>query len=54
MEKFLTCEEVAEVCRVKVTTVWAWIREGKLKAFRLGRDYRVKKEDLDAFIETAV
>ena len=32
MEKFYTCEEVAEMYRVKVSTVWAWVRAGKLKA----------------------
>ncbi len=51
MEKLLTCEQVAERYGVKVTTVWAWIREKKLPAIRIGKGYRVKLEDLEAFEE---
>ena len=50
MEKFYTtCEEVAEMYRVKVSTVWAWVRAGKLKAVRVGKQYRIPKEALDEF-----
>ena len=51
MEKYLTCEQVAERYGVKVITVWAWIREKKLPAIRIGKGYRVKPEDLEAFEE---
>lgn len=51
MEKYLTCEQVAERYGVKVITVWAWIREKKLPAIRIGKGYRVKLEDLEAFEE---
>ena len=49
MEKFYTCEEVADMYRVKLTTVWAWIREGKLRAISIGKSYRIRKEDLEEF-----
>ena len=49
MEKLLTCSQVAERYGVKVITVWAWIREKKLPAIRIGKGYRVKPEDLEAF-----
>jgi excisionase family DNA binding protein len=52
LEKYLTCEQVAERYGVKVMTVWAWIREKKLPAIRIGKGYRVKPEDLEAFEET--
>ena len=52
MEKFYTCEEVAEMYRVKVSTVWAWVRAGKLKAVRIGRFYRITKEALAEFEKT--
>ena len=51
MEKYLTCEQVAEKYGVKVITVWAWIREKKLPAIRIGRGYRIRPEDLEAFEE---
>lgn len=44
-----TCEEVAERYKVKVITVWEWIRQKKLGAIKLGREYRVSEEDLKIF-----
>ena len=44
-------KEVAEKFKVTYLTVFRWIKSGKLKAFRVGKQYRVKQEDLEAFIE---
>ena len=50
MEKFYDCKQVAERYGVKITTVWEWIRTGKLRAIRVGKQYRVRKDAL-AFFE---
>ncbi len=52
MEKYLSCEQVAEKFGVKVITVWAWIREKKLPAIRIGKGYRITPEDLAEFEES--
>lgn len=44
-------KEVAEKFKVTYLTVFRWIKSGKLKAFKVGKQYRVKQEDLEAFIE---
>ena len=49
MKKFYTCKDVADRYGVKVTTVWEWIRTGKLKAVHIGRNYRVTEEALMSF-----
>lgn len=49
MSEMFTCEEVANRYRVKVLTVWEWIRKGKMSAIKLGRDYRISEEDLKKF-----
>lgn len=49
MEKYFTCNDVAERYGVKVATVWEWVRQGKLKAMQTGKLYRIKQADLDAF-----
>lgn len=49
MEKFYDCKQVAEHYGVKITTVWDWIRAGKLKAVRVGKQYRIPKEALAEF-----
>lgn len=49
MHTYYTCEEIAKMYRVKVITVWEWIRSKKLPAMKLGRDYRITDEDIKAF-----
>lgn len=49
MDKLYNCDEVAKRYGVKVETVWAWIREGKLKAVRIGKLYRIKESALSEF-----
>ena len=49
LAQMFTCEEVAERYKVKVITVWEWIRQKKLSAIKLGREYRISEEDLNAF-----
>lgn len=52
MEKLYTCEEIAERYKVKVKTVWEWVRTAKLPAVKIGKMYRVQEKDLAAFEET--
>ena len=49
MEKFYSCEQVAERYGVKLTTVWNWIRTHKLPAVKVGKQYRVTADALNAF-----
>lgn len=49
-EKYYTIEEIAKILKVVYLTVYRWIQSGKLVAFKAGKQYRVKKEDLDSFI----
>ncbi|HBF65573.1 MAG TPA: excisionase [Clostridium sp.] len=49
MSKLYTCDEVAKRFSVQTRTVWDWIRVNKLIAIRIGREYRIKEEDLKAF-----
>lgn len=52
--KYYTPQEVADICEVKVITVWDWIRSHKLKAFRFGgRYYKITQEHLDEFLARA-
>ena len=49
MSKMYTCDEVAERYKVKVITVWDWIRQKILNAIKLGREYRISEDDLTRF-----
>lgn len=48
----LTTEQVAGILQVHVLTVYSYIRQGKLNAVRLGRNYRIIPKDLTRFIES--
>src|SRR5258706_6856391 len=51
-ETFLTTEEVLEYLQVNLRTVYRWIKPGKLPAVRVGRQWRFRKRDIDAWLET--
>lgn len=48
----LTAREVANLLKLNILTVYEYIRKGRLKAVKLGRNYRVEEKDLDKFIES--
>jgi excisionase family DNA binding protein len=49
-QEIYTPEQVAKLLQVDVTTVYRYIKEGKLVASKLGRAYRVLKEDVDLLL----
>jgi excisionase family DNA binding protein len=50
-ETFLTTEEVLEYLQVNLRTVYRLIKAGKLPAVRVGRQWRFRKADLDAWLD---
>jgi len=48
----LTVEETAAYLQIHKATVYKYIREGLLPAARLGKVYRLRRRDVDAFLET--
>src|SRR5262252_3644763 len=51
-ETFLTTEEVLEYLQVNLRTVYRLIKAGKIPAVRVGRQWRFRKRDIDAWLET--
>lgn len=49
MNVFHTVEQVAERLKLHPKTVLRFIREGRLRATRVGKSYRIVASDLDAF-----
>lgn len=54
MDQLLTVAEVAELLRVSTMTVYRLIRSGELPAVRVGRNYRVRRGDLDGYLQEQV
>lgn len=49
-EQFYTVDELAQILKVNPMTVYRWIKTNKLMSLKAGKQYRVKKEDLDNFL----
>src|SRR6186713_2553970 len=49
-EGFLTTEEVLEYLQVNLRTVYRLIKAGKIPAVRVGRQWRFRKKDIDAWL----
>lgn len=49
---FLTTEEVLEYLQVNLRTVYRLIKAGKIPAVRVGRQWRFRKTDIDAWLES--
>lgn len=49
MDTLYTCAQVAERYGIKTITVWEWIRKKKLPAIKIGKEYRIRTEDLAEF-----
>lgn len=50
MEKILSVEDVANVLKIKYATAAKLIREGKIKAVKAGREYRITETNLQKFV----
>lgn len=46
----LTLHEVADLLKVKESTVRTWIHDESLRAVKFGRDWRVSHVDLETFV----
>lgn len=49
-EQYYSIEEIAKMLKVAYLTVYRWVQAGKLEAIKAGKQYRVKKNDLDKFV----
>ena len=48
---FYSAQEVAKILKVSYMSVYRWIRAGKLKSFKAGKQYRINKGDLEKFLK---
>jgi excisionase family DNA binding protein len=53
-DRLLTANEVADQLRVSTMTVYRLIRRGELPAVRVGRNYRVRAVELEAYLQAQV
>jgi len=48
---FYKAEELAEMLEVNIMTIYRYIQAKKLKAYKIGREFRIDKAEFKAFLE---
>ncbi len=49
--ELMTIKEVADFLRISTISAYSWVRDGKLPAIRIGKEWRVRSRDLDEWLE---
>lgn len=50
-ERILTPSQVAQILQIHQFTVLKYIKQGKIKASKIGRVYRIRESDLEKFLD---
>lgn len=50
-KEFYTAQELADKLRLNVMTIYRYIDAGKLKAYKLGKEFRIDKEEFNSFLK---
>ncbi|MFA5617318.1 MAG: helix-turn-helix domain-containing protein [Syntrophorhabdaceae bacterium] len=52
-KEFYTAEEIAKILGYNIMTIYRYIKAGKIKAYKVGKEFRVRKIDFEGFLEKA-
>jgi len=50
-EKYYTPQEIAVLLKVSYMTVYRWIRAGRLEAYQVQKQYRIREADFKRFMK---
>lgn len=50
-DQYYSIDEVAKMLKVAYLTVYRWVRSKKLIAVKAGKQHRIRKIDLETFLE---
>lgn len=50
-KKYYTAKELAEVLNLNTMTIYRYINAGKLKAYKIGKEFRIDKSEFDRFMQ---
>ena len=51
MDKWLTLDQIAEYLQMSTSSIYKMAQKGKIPAYKVGRQWRFKKEEIDRWIE---
>ena len=50
-KEFYLVEELAKKLRVSNMTIYRYIKAGKLKAYKIGKEFRIDKKEFNKFLD---
>jgi putative molybdopterin biosynthesis protein len=50
-KEFYTPQELADKLRVNVMTIYRYIKAGRLKAYKIGKEFRIDAKEFQAFLK---
>lgn len=51
-KEFYKAEDLAEKLDVNIMTIYRYIKAGKLKAYKIGKEYRIDKVEFNNFLKS--
>ncbi len=49
-QEYFTAKELAEKLRVNIMTIYRYIKAGKLKACKIGKEFRIEEKEFQIFL----
>lgn len=50
-KEFYLAEELAKKLRVNIMTIYRYIKAGKLKAYKIGKEFRIERSEFERFLK---
>ena len=51
-KEFYKAEDLAKLLEVNIMTIYRYIKAGRLKAYKIGRDFRIDKVEFERFLDS--
>ena len=52
-KEFYTAQNLATKLEVNIMTIYRYIKAGKLKAYKIGKEFRIDRKEFDSFLKAA-
>lgn len=52
-QEYYRAEDLAQKLDVNIMTIYRYIKAGKLKAYKLGKEFRIAKVEFEKFLKNA-
>ena len=49
-KEFYTAKELADKLEVNIMTIYRYIKAGRIKAFKFGKEFRIDKTEFETFL----